>query len=61
MKALPGKNFWLAVASSSLTIGNFYSFPVVIGQILLPVHNDNVEILGIILLAAGVIGSVVFQ
>jgi len=28
---------------------------------LLPVHNDNVEILGIIMLAAGIVGAISFQ
>lgn len=28
---------------------------------MLPVHNDNVEILGIIMLAAGIVGAVFFQ
>ena len=61
MKALPGKNFWMATASSSLTIALFFCFPVVIAQMLPPMHNDNAEILGIIMLAAGIAGAISFQ
>jgi len=60
LKALPGKNFWIATVSSSLTIALFYCFPTVIGQLLVPVGNDNIEILGIILNGAGIVGCVVF-
>lgn len=39
MKLLPGRNFWLATVSSSLTISLFYTFSTVIGQILIPFGN----------------------
>jgi hypothetical protein len=33
---VPGRNFWLATASSSLTIGLFFSYSTVIGQLIDP-------------------------
>lgn len=61
LKALPGKNYWLATISSSLTIALFYCLPTVLGQILVPVGNENVEMLGILLNAVGIVGAVFFQ
>ena len=57
LKHLSTRDFWLAAVSSSLTIALNYTFATVIGQLLVPYGNTQVELLGIVVNFFGIVGA----
>ena len=57
LKHLSTRDFWLAAVSSSLTIALNYTFATVIGQLLVPYGNTQVELLGIVVNFFGIVSA----
>ena len=53
------RDYWLAAVSSSLTIALNYTYATVIGQLLVPYGNTQVEFLGILVNLFGIVGAAI--